>query len=361
MTPGHPTRRRLRKRPRWHFAAATAGAVTVAAALFAMIPAPGAPVSTTIPALAAADADTLVLAPYSAAWWEKVSAMAPADTNLAGLDLEGSGVPITSIGYSRSPDRQSHDLPMTGPSRLLYLETATAEDAARLADWLKHADGFEGRRIFTEGATVIVAQSWVAEFTVPEQTMAEAGYAGILDAGRASMYRNPDNEVQSLAGQSDAAARKALTTVMRNGFGFTEGTSWVGTSGDGTSWAGEFRSGGVRPEQINFTETQAAVDATSTKLAEYSDATIKYAAFSDGIGAALRSATFRAPGQDTMGLPGTNTPDPVQNEKVSVVSDVTGWNAAATGVYSVPENISTQAVSANEESMTVTLTYAQRQ
>jgi len=172
------------------------------------------------------------------------------------------------------------------------------------------------------------------------------------------MYRNPDKEVQSLAGSPDTTSGKALTTVMRNGFGFTEGTTWVGTSSDGTSWAGDFRSGGVDPQQINFTQTQAALDATAVKIGEVVNNNFKYTGYSSGMDAVLTSSTFRAPGKGTMGsAQGSGSPVAVKDEAVSAVSDVTAWDAAATGIYSSRENVATQAVSAGEHSMQMTFTY----
>ncbi|WP_422758823.1 hypothetical protein [Paenarthrobacter sp. C1] len=214
--------------------------------------------ATAIPALAPADADTLVLAPYSESWWAKVGAMAPADTRLAELNASSFSGDIKAIGYSRSQDHEKHDIPMTGPSRLFYIEASSTDAAQKIAEWLKSANGFEGRRVFVEGSTVVIGQSWLTSFKAPEQTMAGAGgYAGVLTTTEGSMYRNPDNEVRSLTGPDDTASARALTAVMRNGFGFTEGTTWVGTSPDGTSWSGDFRSGGVDPEQINFTGPEA--------------------------------------------------------------------------------------------------------
>jgi hypothetical protein len=323
----------------------------------------GGPEATSIPSLAPADADTFVLAPYSTSWWPKVAAMAPPETGVAALDPSASGIAIKHVGYSRSQDHEQREIPMTGPSRFFYVETATVEDAEKLAEWFKHAEGFEGRRVFVEGTTVVIARNWVKDFKAPEQSMAGvAGYADTMSSRDGSMYRSPDKEVQSLAGGADTTNGKALTAVMRNGFGFTEGTTWVGASTDGSSWEGDFRSGGVDPDQIRFDEAQNALDATSVKIAEVKDGNVTFEGYSSGVGGILETSTFRAEGKGSLGRAETVASGipAVKGEVISVVSDVTGWDAAATGNYSSRENVATQAVSANERSMVVSFEYGAR-
>lgn len=315
-------------------------------------------VTSTIPSLAPADADTMVLAPYSAAWWKKVAAMAPPETALIRVDPETAGAPIKNIGYSRSQDHVQREIPMTGPYRLFYAEADSPEDTDKIAEWLKRADGFEGRRVYTKGNIVVVAPSWVAAFDAPEKSMADvAGYTSDLSGSQASMWRNPDQEIRSLAGSEDTTTGKALTAVMRNGFGFTSGTTWLGTSTDGAAWSGDFTNGGVDPAKINFEETRKVLDATAKTIGEVTDGNVKYQALSGGIGDILSSTTFRTPDKGTLGPQQSGRFPAVKDESVSVVSDVTGWSAASTGIYSSRENIGTQAVSANSTRMTIAYTY----
>lgn len=354
------TRPKLTARRRIIAAAALLGsAAALAGVLFATGAGGSSTVATSIPALAPADADTFVLAPYSPSWWANVSSMTSPDTGVAGLDPGRSGADITAVGYSRSPDHEDREVPMTGPQRLFYIEASSAEDAKKVAEWLKHSEGFETRRVFIEGNVVIVAASWVNEFKAPDRNMnGVAGYTDTVSTGEASMYRNPDLEVQTLTGSTDSGEAKALTTVMRKGFGFTEGTTWVGTSIDGSSWAGDFRSGGVDPGQIDFDEIKPALNTTSVKIAEYTVENMKYEGYSGGLANILMSSTFRQPDKSVLGpdvaLPGLPK---VRDEAVSVVSDVTGWTAAASGIYSARENITTQATSASERSMVMSLGY----
>lgn len=340
-------------------AAILGSAAALAGVLFATGAGGSSAVATSIPALAPADADTFVLAPYSPSWWTKVSSMTSPDTGIAGLDPAQSGAAIKAVGYSRSLDHEEREVPMTGPQRLFYIEASSAEDAKKLADWLKHSEGFETRRVFVEGNVVVVAPSWVDEFKAPEQSMnGVAGYADTVSTGEASMYRNPDLEVQTLTGGGDSDEAEALTTVMRKGFGFTKGTTWVGTSSDGSSWAGDFRSGGVDQGQISFDEIKPALDTTSVKIAEYTVENIKYEGYSGGLANILMSSTFRQPGNKVLGPDVAVQGIPkVRDEAVSVVSDVTGWTAAASGIYSARENVTTQAMSASEQSMIMSFDY----
>lgn len=317
--------------------------------------------ASTIPAIAPADADTLVVAPYAPSWWEKISAMAPSETRLTGLEPGGSGIELTHVGYSRSPDTVERDVPMTGPYRLFYAEAANEEDAERFAGWLREAEGFGGRQIHLSGSIVIVAQSWVGTFQVPAQAMSSNAAYKATGAGDASMWRSPDQEVLSLAGTSDSVNGKALTAVMRSGFGFTQGTTWQGSSTDGVAWAGDFGTGGVDPARIDFRETQKVLDESSHVIGEITDGNVKYQALSGGLANILSAATFRSEEKGSIGPGRPAAPfTAVRDEAVSVVADVTGWNAAATGIYSSPENITTQALSANKHEMVISYGYGVR-
>lgn len=345
-------------------AAIAAGAAALLTGIFVATTAGGglvsSPQATSIPALAPADSDTFILAPYSASWWTKVASMAPPETAIASLDPSASGIEIDHVGYSRSADHEERGIPVTGPYRLFFVEASSAADAEQLADWFRNAEGFEGRRVFVEGNTVVITRSWVTEYKAPEQSMAGvAGFTGTTSATEGSMYRNPDREVESLAGGPATKNGKALSTVMRNGFGFTESTTWVGTSKDGSVWEGDFLSGGVDPGQISFGKAQAALDSTSEKIAEVQGENVKYSGYSGGVGDILSTSTFRTPDNGVLGraamAPSSATS--VKDEAVSVVSDVTGWDAAASGKYSSRENVATQTVSASPKSMVVSFEY----
>lgn len=364
MTPALTKAKLPRTRRRVLTAVAALGSAAIAAGvLLAVLTGFGtSAVATSIPAHAPADSDTFVVAPYSDAWWKSVAAMAPAETGVSGLDLAASGVSINALGYSRGTDHEEREVPMTGPLRTLYIEAADPDAAQKLAAWFRSASGFEGRQVFVHDSTVLITQSWVKEYRLPEKAMdSVARDMGTISSGRGSMYRSPDLEVQTLTGGEDTNQGKAMTAVMRSGFGFTKETTWLGTSSDGTAWKGDFRTGGVDPKQINFDQTRDALDATAVKVAEVVDDNVKYEGFSSRMGEILMTSKFRSAGGGTLGLGGgsAQVPPAVNGEVVSVVSDVTGWSSAASGIYSSRENIDTQSVSASEDSMVILLTYGQ--
>lgn len=310
----------------------------------------------TLPALAAADSDTVVLTPYSAGWWTKVAAMAPAQTNLLRLDPGKAGAPVLRLGYTRGPDHAKYDVPNTGALRLVYLETANPEDARTVADWLKNQPGFDNRRVNVQDRTVIVGQSWNTAFAVPGKTMQTvAAYQPGNATARGAMWMNIDQEVVSLAGGADTKTGKVYTTVLSRAVGFKPGTTWTGFSDNGDSWTGDFRSGGIDKDQISFEDTQAAVSATEKVLFESNSGNTTTKLIDPGAGSIMTGTSISADGA-TMGPPAGSFPKADQ-QIVSVVNDVTSWNAAATGTYSGQESIGQRALSASATSMVVSFTY----
>lgn len=314
--------------------------------------------SPTVPALAAADSDTVVLAPYSADWWKKIASMAPAQTGLLTADPSKAGAPILRLGYSRGPDHAKHDIPMTGPLRLVYLETASSEDANKVAAWLQRAPGFDSRRVHVQDRTVVVGQSWDADYAVPEKAMTTiSDYIPGDGTKQGSMWMNLDQEKVSLTGGADTKTGALYATIMSKGAGFKPGTTWTGLSDNGDSWTGDFRSGGVSKELINTSGAQEAVTSTEKVLYESTSGNATTKIIDPGAGNLMTSTSIVAGGNRFGG--GTTSADfpKVENQIVSIVSDVTKWNAAASGNYSGEEAINQRAISASEKSMIVSYTY----
>lgn len=314
---------------------------------------------TAIPAMAPSDSDTFVVAPYSKEWWGKVASMTSPVTGLAALDPEAGGLSIENVGYSRSQDHTKRDVPRTGPLRLFYAESSTPEAAEKVAAWLREAPGFEGRREFVDGKTVIVAPSWVNTFEPPTATMAKVpGFAAQVTNKTASMWRNVDMEIPAVVGDTTSPRAAVISTVLAKGYGFTGGTTWVGTSQSGDSWSGSFKTGGVNPAQIDFKAAQDAVSGTQKVLDKVEFSKTKYEILDSGMTEALTGASFVAPGQTGQlggGAP-ANVPG-VKDPAITAITDVTRFDAAASGIDSSLENISSQAVSANAHDMIVSYRY----
>ena len=311
----------------------------------------------TVPALAAADSDTVVLAPYTGEWWKKIAAMAPASTGLLSLDPGGAGAPVLRLGYSRGPDHATHEIPNTGPLRLVYLETASVEDAGTVANWLKTQPRFDNRRVHVQDRTVIVGQSWDTSFSAPDKPMSTLGaYKPGNGTSQASMWMNVDQEIVALTGGADTKSGKVYSTVLSRGIGFKAGTTWTGFSDTGDVWSGDFSTGGVDKTQISFDDARAVLDADKKVLVEGRDGPVTTRLIDAGTGTMMNGTAITVDDKTMGGASASNFPM-VDNQVVSLVNNFTTWTAAATGAYSGPESIDQRTLSANEKSMVVGYTY----
>lgn len=328
---------------------------------------PGTPQSSSIPAYAPANSDTLVLAPYTSTWWTKVTAMAPRELMLNGLTPD-DGLRIEHIGYSRSQD--TAERPVPGPLRVFYIEASDDDEAQRIMDWLSTAPGFDHRIVHREGKVLTITAPWIADYTAPSQTMASvAGYKAELTDKQATMYFNPKLEVASLAGTAGGEKAKVLTTYMEKGLGFSDGTAWTGTSRDGDSWSGNFVSGGVDPAQLNFPEVTNVLASQQKIVASYKDVPVGeqpttrtgYDILDPGMSVILQSSTVSAPSQ--AGQLGSNMlpadVPKIDGAEVTAVQNLNVLTGAATGVQGVSERTLSRSISASKDKMVMTFTYSQ--
>lgn len=360
-----------RKHRFWPAAAAAAAAAVIAGAVFLLPPVldrnaessavvPAGPA--VIPAVAPADSDTFVLAAYSPEWWAKIAAMASPESRMLEADPVPAGFTLDRIGYSRSPDKEKRDVPMTGPLRLFYLEAPSADEAGRIAAWLQTAPGYENRRIHVLDRVIIVSPTWVPSYTAPEASMAAVQGYKVDDApGKGTYWMNVDQETASLTGGSDEGAVKAAESFVRHGLGFAEGTTWLGTSDAGDSWAGRFAAGGVKPETINFGTVNLDVRATEVVLATRKEGNISYKILGASPTQALDAAHITAEGQNgVLGTGDQATFPEVTKPVVTASLDVTGWDAAFTGRSGANENVATRNISANESEMVLSFGFVKK-
>lgn len=313
-----------------------------------------------IPAFAPADADTFVLAPYSADWWAKIAAMASPESGILQSDPVPAGFRLDRIGYSRSPDHVKRDVSMTGPLRLFYLEAPTAEEATRIGEWLQTAPGNDRRRVTVSDRVIIITPTWVSSYEAPETPItAVPGYRTDETPGKGTYWMNVDQETASIAGGADEATKTAATALVRNGMGFAQGTTWLGTSDAGDSWAGRFAAGGVKPENINFDTVRKDVAATEKVLTASKEGNVSYKVLASSASQVLTTTRITAEGQsgnlgtgDLVDFPKVTAP------VVSATTEVTDWNAALSGRYGTKENVATRNISANESEMVVSFGFA---
>ncbi|MCC3299264.1 hypothetical protein [Arthrobacter caoxuetaonis] len=313
--------------------------------------------ASSIPALVPADADTLVIAPFSGSWWEKVAPMDEPNKMLPELDPASAGLDIENIGYSRSVDPEDHGVPFALPLRLFYIESPTGEGAEEVAEWLKDQPAADNRSVAVEGDVVVIGSS-TTTYKAPEESVLELeAYDPERREGEATMWMNTGREAVSLTGDGNNDKALAFTEVLSSGFGFEEGTKWLGTSTDGESWSGAFTAGGVNPDAIDFKKAVTVLASTEEVLASVEGPTGTAEVVKPGLGAILETASFIAGTKhmgaflDEQGSAGLDDPF------ITVTSDVTAWNAAISGVHMANENLSERTLAANAEEMVVTYSY----
>ncbi len=294
--------------------------------------------TSTIPSLAPADAATMIITPAGKTWWGSVVAAAPLSYGLAGLDAATQ--PIVHYGYTLSPDVVKRDIPLTGPLRLVYLETASVQDADKVGEWVRTARGFEGRRVTVHGTIVIISASWAPQVPAPVASMASnKAFTGGLRTDKAVMFYSPDAEATTLTSTQVGMKSKSLNEFFHTGVGFETGTAWTGTSTDGRIWRGNFSAGGIDVAQVDLMKTEADLKKTSKTLGTLKTNQtpkngIQYSVVDPGDSAILNYSSIRLVGTDKALGSGQvaaeiSAPD---NAAVTYSTDYSQFFGAATGL-----------------------------
>lgn len=350
-------------------AAAAAGAaavVAVAGGAFLLLAQSNAAdaVTTDIATMVPASSGTLVLAPYSKDWWDRVAAMAPRDLMLEGL-TPPDDLGIEEVGYSSGPDPEKREIEGTGPLRVFYIEAQDQEAAERIGSWLEQAPGYDHRIVHRNGRVLSITAVWVKEYAAPAESMASgAAFKPEISDKQAVMWFDPAKDVAALTGSADSDSAKALRTYLEKGLGFSPDAAWTGTSTDGSAWSGKFSSGNVDPARIDFAQASAALMPKKV-LAEIvgpvqEETRTEYRILDPGVGSVLNSSVVTAEGQDRPLGTSAVTPSvkAVAGAKVTVMIDVNDWNRAATGDLAIQESVLTRSLSANGSEMNLQLTYS---
>lgn len=314
--------------------------------------------ASSIPELVPADADTLVIAPFSAMWWDKVAPMDEPNKMLPELKPAEADLAIEYIGYSRSLDTEDHGTPFTLPLRLFYVETPSEQDAEKVADWLGTQTAAENRTLAIEGDIVVVGSSTTTYKAPAESVMSLEAYDPPRSTGEAAMWMNTGREAVSLTGDGNNGNAAAYASLLSSGFGFETGTKWSGTSTDGKAWAGKFAEGGVNPEAINFEKAVQSLAATEEVLAAVDGPTGTAEVIKPGVSAILESASFIAGGKHMGALNDPAGSTDLKDPLVTVTSDVTAWNAAISGVHMANENLAERTLTATADEMVISYSYA---
>lgn len=345
----------LRSKRIWIPAAAIAAAAGVA--LTAGV---AAPQDSRIASLAPADAETLVVAPATGEWWDRVAPLMQPSTRIDGLDPEQAGAELEYIGYSKSVNHAQAGEPHYQSLRMFYVEASDEAGAKATAEWLSNADGFESRKVEVSGDVVIVSNGAGGTFELPDRSVASLIDDDVTPkSASAVMFKSPGAEGHALTGSSDSQGAQAVNEVYAKGLGLEPGTTWLGTSKDGETWEGPYRTGGASAERLDLTGLAKNLDEYAVPVFEAESTSTYYQVFLSSPADIASSAFIASPHQKSTfgGMPQTGFLEPgLASDEVSTMNTLPKQIATAAGeMQGEDENLQTVGVSAGEKQMVITL------
>lgn len=351
----------LKKKRVW-IPAAAAAAIAAGLTLGGLLPgSPAAAGPSSIPSKAPSDADTLVVAPASGSWWEKVTPLMKPSTELAALDLDDVDAEVEYIGYSRSVNHSQAGQPVYQALRTFYVEASNEQNAEAVAEWLSTAEGSQNRMVETSGDVVLVS-SWSDDgYRVPERSMADVMGADIAPTGSALMFKAPDSEGAVVTGNPDSDGAQALAALYTKTLGLEPGTTWMGTSRDGLVWKGGYKTGGASADRLDFKGLHDQLESYSEVAYEQKNETGMLQVFMDSpadISMSVFAASPYASGSYG-GMPQEIFKEPaLARDEVSTLNTMPRFAAAAAGeAQGEDEVLVSLGLSAGEKEMVVTLGY----
>lgn len=192
---------------------------------------------------------SLFLTPATQDWWGFVTAMAPSEYYVKGLNFTESGVQPERFGYVSSINT-SEEAKSGGPVKIIYVETKTADDANKFAEWiLSKKNAYSTMGFMVKDNIVAITQGWAAndESVFPAETLA-SNDSYTTDTKVASRdntigfaYLDMGKSTASLEQTKDPAVAKKLDEFFKLQFGLDiHKGSWVGhAAGPNTLWVGE--------------------------------------------------------------------------------------------------------------------------
>lgn len=349
----------LKKKRVWIPAAA---AVAVAAGLALGDVLPGSVTSSgpsSIPSKAPADSDTLVVAPATGEWWEKVAPLMKPASGLAALDLDGADLEVEYIGYSRSVNHAQAGQPVYQSLRTFYVEAADDDSAQAVAQWLSTGEGAQNRVVEASGDVVLVSSYSEGGYELPQRSMADVVGSEVAPVGSALMFKAPDAEGPVVTGSADSDGSQALAALYTKTLGLEPGTTWLGTSRDGLVWKGGYMTGGASEERLDFKGLHDQLESYAEVAYEEKDETGMVQIFMDSpadIAMSVFAASPNAQGSYG-GMPQGAFKDPaLARDEVSTLNMMPRFAAAAAGEsQGEDENLVSLGMSAGAGEMVVTL------
>lgn len=349
----------LKKKRVW-IPAAAAAAVAAGLALSGVLPGGGASSGpSSIPSKAPSDADTLVVAPATGEWWEKVTPLMKPTSGLSALDLDYADLDVEYIGYSRSVNHAQVGDPVYQSLRTFYVEAADEDSAQAVAEWLSTAEGSQNRMVETSDDVVLVSSYSDGEYKLPERSMADVMGSEVAPAGSALMFKAPDAEGPVVTGSADSDGSQALSALYTKTLGLEPGTTWMGTSRDGLVWKGGYKTGGASADRLDFKGLHDQLESYAEVAYEEKDERGMVQIFMDSpadIAMSVFAASPNAQGSYG-GMPqGTFKEPALARDEVSTLNMMPRFAAAAAGeAQGEDEDLISLGMSTGSKEMVVTL------
>lgn len=327
-------------------------------AVYNMVNAASSPESR-ISSLVPENADTVVVAPSSKEWWDKVTKMAPLEFGVSALDPYEKGMDITSLGYARFDDTKKREIGFTGPVRGIYIQSSTEEGATKIENWLLDERGAEVRSTFRQGTVVNVTYNWVTEFDAPQKNVESRSDFSLEDSqSDGSMWINFDNQIDSLSGK-DNPEKPLVTKYFEKTFALKPGTSWSGTSSDGVTWEGEYVRGGLDMNLFNPEDARSALAGTQETLAGGKQDGQQVKILDNRLYSLILNSGARKTGESVnFGAVEVVSGDfGVKDEKLGVAIDPSQWNTAVRGLSGQTEGVTKIDMSLSDSAMNLVFRY----
>lgn len=301
-------------------------------------------------------ADTVVLTPSSKDWWGKVTSLATLDLELHDLDPYAADLKIKSLGYSRSADTQDRAVLLTGASRVVYIESETEDEAKAVEEWLKTTEGYPMRAVFRNGNVVKVTNNWVTEYESPEKAVSSrSDYSLGKVEDKAQMWINFDNQIDSISGVNNPQ-RNLVENYFRKSFALKTGTAWAGTSQDGVTWYGTYKSGGIDMKAFDPDVNDKELQGTKKELVPGSSDTFKV--YDNKLYSLIMHSGFKnAETEKSYGAVQVGGGATVKNEKLAATIEPSQWNTAAMGLGASNEGTSKMTYSFSDTEMSLVIAY----
>lgn len=212
------------------------------------------------------------------------------------------------------------------------------------------------RAVFRNANVVKVTSNWVTEYEAPEKAVSSrSDYSLGKVEDKAQMWINFDNQIDAISGK-DNPQRGLVENYFRKSFALKQGTAWAGTSHDGVTWYGAYKSGGIDIKAFDPEVNDRELQGTKKELAPGTSSTFKV--YDNKLYSLIMHSGFKnAETGKTYGPVQVGGGAPVKNEKIAASIEPSQWNTAALGLGASNEGTSKMTYSFSESEMSLVITY----